>query len=133
MTQGKTKDGREAIEVDGPLPNAEFNRLRFYFKNNQLCETELQFHQQGNPEDVEFSATTQIMSIKNKIESQLGPGQLIKNKKGEEKESNWQFTEEIWTDEEHSVWLTLFTATTKNKVEIALISLHYRLETKLNK
>lgn len=134
MTSGKTKDKRDAIEIEGPFPNAEFDRLRFYFSTGQLTEVELQFIKTGPEEDgIEFSAITQAMAVKHSVDGRLGKGQLIKNEKGKDGKSNWQFIQQIWTDEEHSVWLAIFTATEQHKGCLSLTSLHYRWEKKLDR
>ena len=132
MVEGKTKEGREAIEIDGPFPSAEFDRLRFYFTEKQLTEVELQFIKTGNEEEgAEFAAITQAMAVKERIDVRLGKGLLIKNEKGKEGSRDWAFIQQIWTDEEHSIWLVVFTAKEPNKGCLALTSLHYRWEKKI--
>jgi hypothetical protein len=76
-TKGKTKFGRYAIEADGPFPNAEFNRIRFYFGKRGLDEVELQFNEIGPKNDKiqEFELFTKTLAIKDKIDRELGKGQ----------------------------------------------------------
>lgn len=132
MVEGKTKEGRWAIEIEGPFPGAEFDRLRFYFTENQLTEVELQFIQTGPEEDgVEFSAITQAMAVKEQVDARLGKGTLIKNEKGQDASGEWNFIQQIWTDEEHSIWLAIFTAKNPKKGCLCMTSLHYRWEKKL--
>jgi hypothetical protein len=129
---GRTKDGRDAIEIDGPFPDAEFDRLRFYFTENQLTEVELQFIKTGNPEEgADFAAITEAMAVKSRIDAKLGKGTLIKNEKGKESGKDWTYIQQIWTDEEHSIWLVVFTAKEPVKGCLALTSLHYRWEKKI--
>jgi hypothetical protein len=133
-TKGKTKFGRYAIEADGPFPNAEFNRIRFYFGKRGLDEVELQFNEIGPKNDKiqEFELFTKTLAIKDKIDRELGKGQLIKNERGEKDGSSWQFIHQIWTDEEHSVWLAAFLASHPEEATLSMASLHYRWETEIN-
>jgi hypothetical protein len=133
-TKGKTKGGRGAIEVEGPFPNAEFNRIRFYFGERGLDEVELQFNELGPPKNKtqEFALFTKSLAIKNKIDAEMGRGTLIKNEKGKDKETDWQFIQQIWTDEEHSIWLAVFTANHPQGGTLSMASLHYRWETSIN-
>ncbi len=133
-TKGKTKGGRVAIEVDGPFPNAEFNRIRFYFGERGLDEVELQFNELGPPNNKaqEFALFTKSLAIKNKIDQEMGKGQLIKNEKGNDNGTQWQFVQQIWTDEEHSIWLAVFSAAHPNGGTLSMASLHYRWETSIN-
>lgn len=132
--KGKTKNNRIAIEVDGPFPNAEFNRIRFYFGKRGLDEVELQFNEIGTKKDKvqEFELFTKALAIKDKIDKELGKGQLIKNEKGEKNGSQWQFIHQIWTDEEHSVWLAVFLASHPEEATLSMASLHYRWEIEIN-
>jgi hypothetical protein len=129
-TKGKTKNDRFAIEVDGPFPNAEFNRIRFYFGKRGLDEVELQFNEIGPKNDrvQEFELFTKALAIKDKIDRELGKGQLIKNERGEKNGATWQFIHQIWTDEEHSVWLAVFLASHPEESTVSMASLHYRWE-----
>jgi len=130
---GKIKDGRNVIEILGPFPNAEFNRLRFYFLDNALTEVELQFIKTGHEEaGVEFDGITQAMAIKHKVDGRMGKGLLVKNTEGTDNGSKWKFIQQIWTDEEHSIWLAVFSSTSPKKEILSIVSLHYRWETKLN-
>ena len=133
MTQGTTKTGRTAIEIEGPFPSAEFDRLRFYFQENQLNEVELQFNEIGAGENKaqEFTTITKALAIKDQIDKQLGKGQLIKNEKGTKDGTNWQFIQQIWTDEEHAIWLAIFNASQPKQGNLSMASLHYRWETKI--
>jgi hypothetical protein len=133
-TKGKTKAERRAIEVEGPFPNAEFNRIRFYFGARGLDEVELQFNELGPPKNKaqEFALFTKSLAIKNKIDAEMGKGTLIKNEKGKDKDTEWQFIQQIWTDEEHSIWLAVFSANHPNGGTLSMASLHYRWETSIN-
>ena len=132
MVRGKIQDGRTVIEVIGPFPNVEFDRIRFYFSNNTLTEVELQFIQTGNVSDeIEFSSLTSAIAIKTEIDNKIGTGILIKNEKGKHKDSEWNFVQQIWTDEEHAIWLTIFSTKTPQKGSLSIVSLHYRWEKKL--
>jgi hypothetical protein len=133
-TKGKTKNGRFAVEVDGPFPNAEFNRIRFYFGKRGLDEVELQFNEIGPKNDKvqEFELFTKALAIKDKIDREFGKGKLIKNERGEKDGSQWQFIHQIWTDEEHSVWLAVFLASHPNEATLSMASLHYRWEIEIN-
>jgi hypothetical protein len=131
-TKGKTKGerSREAIEVEGPFANAEYNRIRFYFGTRGLNEVELQFNELGPPNDKnqEFATFTKSLAIKNKIDSEYGKGILVKNEKGEKEGAEWQFIQQIWTDEEHSIWLAVFVASHPQAATLSMASLHYRWE-----
>lgn len=133
-SKGKTKNGRFAIEVDGPFPNAEFNRIRFYFGKRGLDEVELQFNEIGPKNDKvqEFELFTKALAIKDKIDKEFGKGQLIKNDRGEKNGSPWQFIHQIWTDEEHSIWLAVFLANHPEEATLSMASLHYRWEIEIN-
>lgn len=134
-TKGKTKTDRRAIEVEGPFPNAEFNRIRFYFGSRGLDEVELQFNELGPPKNKaqEFALFTKSLAIKNKIDAEMGKGTLIKNEKGKDKDTEWQFIQQIWTDEEHSIWLAVFSANHPSGGTLSMASLHYRWENSINK
>jgi len=133
-TKGTTKGGRKAIEVEGPFPNAEFNRIRFYFGHRGLDEVELQFNELGPPNNKaqEFALFTKSLAIKNKVDAEMGKGTLIKNEKGNDDGTEWQFIQQIWTDEEHSIWLAVFSASHPNGGTLSMASLHYRWETSIN-
>lgn len=130
---GKDLLQRDVIEVDGPFPNAEFDRLRFYFINNQLMEVEIQFHYTStSPEkNAELEAITEALAIKNLIDSKLGKGQLVRNEKNNKNQREWSFIQQIWTDEEHAVWLSIFLARTPQGESLAITSLHYRWEKRI--
>lgn len=132
-TTGKAKDGREVIEIEGPFPEANFNRLRFYFSNSQLTEVELQFNRSdpSGDRDTEFMAFTEALAVKGQIDEQLGKGTLIKNERGNSDGKAWQFIQQIWTDEQHSIWLAVFSATSPQEGSLTITSLHYRWEEKL--
>lgn len=131
--QGRMPDGRQVIEIFGPFPDTEFDRLRFYFSEKSLTEVELQFIQTGHEEDgVEFEAINKAMAIKHRIDTKLGKGRLIKNETGKDGTSTWKFIQQIWTDEEHSIWLAVFNSTSDKREMLSMVSLHYRWETKIN-
>jgi len=136
--EGTAKDGRQVIEVEGPFPEVTFTRIRFHFSKNQLSEVELQFNQIKNKETNEEEAKTytDALDIKSLIDSIHGKGNLVKNEKGEEPNHQWKYIHQIWTDEEHSIWLVVFHSkridpNPKNTFSLAMISLHYRWEKKL--
>jgi hypothetical protein len=130
--EGKDKTGRDVIEIQGPFKDAKFDRLRFYFRENQLLEVELQFLHAGTPEEgIEYEAINQTMLVKKTVDGRLGTGQIIKNQSGTKNGTKWQFIQQIWTDEEHAVWLALFTAKKPPQGTIAITSLHYRWERRL--
>jgi hypothetical protein len=133
LVNGLTKDGRTCIEIEGPFPNVEFNRLRFYFQNDALVEAELQFNEcfKNNGEGQENDVFTKALAIKNKIDEDFGKGKMLKNDKGEKDGYSWKFIQQIWTDEEHALWLAIFTSKQEEGVCIGMISLHYRWETKI--
>jgi hypothetical protein len=126
----KGPDNRVAREILGPFPNAEFHKIKVYFSKNRLTEIELQFNNQS-PEatkEPELESFTKALSIKNKIDEQYGTGKLIRNERGERDNTKWHYIHQIWSDEEHAIWLTIFNASKPDAGSMSVASLHFRWE-----
>jgi hypothetical protein len=134
--QGINKDGRLVIETEGPFPDVTFNRIRFYFSEDQLTEVELQFNKilkKNSPEE-EAQTYTDALELKSLIDSLHGKGHLIRHDEGSDKHSPWKYIHQVWTDEEHSIWLVVFHhKTTTPPQALSMTSIHYRWEKRLQK
>jgi hypothetical protein len=130
ISEGNGHDGRYAMEIDGPFPNAQYNRLRFYFVNERLIEVEIQFNEVGPPNNKKQKLGTygKALALKQHIDSQLGEGTMIKNEKGKKGDIEFEFIEQIWTDEEHAIWLAVYNAEDPNHGTVSMASIHYRWE-----
>ena len=134
--EGTHSDCRYVIEVQGPFPDVSFDRVRFYFLDDQLTEVELQFNKilpGNNPED-EAATYTEALDLKNLIDSLYGKGHLIRHDQGDNPKTPWRYLHQVWTDEEHSIWLIVFQQKTQQPPQsLTITSIHYRWEKRLRK
>lgn len=126
---------RTLIDIDGPFPDAQFSKIKATFQKNQLVEIELQFNEiskDASPSPKQ-EILTKSLAIKQQIDSKFGTGKMIKNETGSDKGLRWNYIEQIWTDEEHSIRLAIFTAEQPPAGSMGTASLHYRWETQLSR
>jgi hypothetical protein len=133
--EGTHSDNRRVLEVQGPFPDVSFDRIRFYFLDEQLTEVELQFNKilRGDNPEAEAATYTEALDLKTLIDSLYGKGHLIRHDQGDDPKNPWRYIHQVWTDEEHSIWLIVFQQKTLQPSQcLAITSIHYRWEKRLH-